>query len=168
MPAELLCDDAASCCPEGLIPVIGSQGADNLKTSEPGRCSCHVGGNDVVNDKSKTGRHAALGGPGNDTLKGGFLALPLWLAARAMIRSRWQVLTTSYAVVRKDILHAGSGDDILEGNAGDDTLNGNDGNDMLSGGAGKDSLNAGPGDDVVIATILRARRRPRVQWRPRY
>jgi len=84
------------------------------------------GGDDVVNNSSAAPMRAT-GGPGNDTLNGGFL---------------------------NDNLGDGEGHDILRGNGGNDTLftdsGPNDGSsDVLEGGDGDDDLRAGPGDDML-------------------
>ena len=68
--AEPLCDDQGTCCPDGTIPVLGTPGNDVLLTAEANRCHVALGGSDVVKDKSPAGFHAALGGDGNDDLKG--------------------------------------------------------------------------------------------------
>ncbi|WP_257459197.1 calcium-binding protein [Archangium lipolyticum] len=85
------------------------------------------GGDDVVNNSSAAPMRAT-GGPGNDTLNGGFLG---------------------------DNLSDGNGRDTLRGHGGDDTLSTdfgpNDGlSDVLDGGDGADDLRAGPGNDRLI------------------
>lgn len=85
------------------------------------------GGNDVVNNSSAAPMRAT-GGPGNDTLNGGFLG---------------------------DNLSDGDGQDTLRGNGGNDALftdfGPNDGlSDVLEGGDGADDLRAGPGNDRLV------------------
>jgi Ca2+-binding RTX toxin-like protein len=85
------------------------------------------GGDDVVNNSSAAPMRAT-GGPGNDTLNGGFLG---------------------------DNLSDGNGRDTLRGNGGDDSLSTDFGSDdgladVLDGGDGNDDLRAGPGNDRLI------------------
>ncbi len=68
----------------------------------------------------------AIGGNGNDSIKGNVL---------------------------NNTLHGGSGNDVLYGDNGDDSLNGGIGNDTLTGGLGRDSIDAGSGDDSLDGGI---------------
>ncbi len=70
------------------------------------------------------GRERMQGGPGDDTLAGG------WCPVK---------------------LQGGKGDDTLEGRYGDNLLDGGEGQDILHGGRGDDILYGGPGDDLLEA-----------------
>ena len=63
----------------------------------------------------------AVGGVGNDTIKGSVVS---------------------------NTLSGGSGNDMLDGDAGDDTLLGSIGNDTLVGGTGADTMSGGIGNDT--------------------
>lgn len=104
--AEPPCDDAGTCCPAGTTPVVGTASANVWTSSAVGRCYLGLAGNDLANDSSPSGLHAALGGPGTDTLYGGH---------------------------GPAILVGGDGNDTLSGRAGDDELYGQAGNDILYG-----------------------------------
>jgi Ca2+-binding RTX toxin-like protein len=71
----------------------------------------------------------AIGGAGNDTLKGG---------------------------VEANHLRGGDGSDTIEGGIGNDTLDGEGGNDTLVGGAGDDALLGGAGIDTAVYSGTRA------------
>jgi Ca2+-binding RTX toxin-like protein len=73
---------------------------------------------------SATGIENAIGGSGNDVLRGNTLA---------------------------NSLTGNNGNDILVGLNGNDTLTGGIGNDILVGGRGLDSLNGSQGEDLLIA-----------------
>lgn len=68
----------------------------------------------------------AVGGGGNDTIRGNAVANNLW---------------------------GGGGDDVIDGRAGSDHLFGDAGNDRLIGGDGVDYLTGGAGNDIFVAEI---------------
>ena len=69
----------------------------------------------------------AIGGIGNDTLKGGH---------------------------RANVLTGNGGNDSLDGGEDDDTLNGGSGNDVLTGGTGADRMIGGTGNDTYYVDNL--------------
>jgi len=71
----------------------------------------------------------AIGGSGNDTIRGNAVA------------------NTLNGGAGNDTLWGDAGDDTLWGEGGDDTLRGGDGADMLYGGAGNDRFEGDPGND---------------------
>ena len=84
-------------------------------------------GNDTVN-----GFEIVIGGSGNDTIKGEFIA------------------ETFSGGSGNDYLRGGSGNDSLAGDAGNDTIAGDSDDDTLSGGSGDDLLVGGDGQDTLI------------------
>ncbi len=96
------------------------------------------------------GRHAALGGPGADKLRGGFGPAILAGGDGDDILNARSDNDFLHGGEGDDLLNAGGGSDILEGKGGNDKLNGHAGNDVLIGGSGADSIAGGPGNDVVL------------------
>jgi Ca2+-binding RTX toxin-like protein len=80
------------------------------------------GGDDSIDTTYTPFNVQAFGGPGNDTIIGGY---------------------------GKDIFYGGDGADRLIGNAGDDDLRGGGGRDRLIGVGGNDSLQGDGGDDQM-------------------
>lgn len=151
LPTSLLCDDAATCCPTGLIAVMGTAGNDIVTSATANRCHVSLGGADQITDTSPVGgRNAVLAGVGDDSVVGGY---------GPGILSGGTGLDTIYGRGSNDVLKGGAdadnlygsgGNDTIEGEAGDDTINGGSGNDAIVGGAGMDWINASSNDDTVI------------------
>ncbi|MGW1723468.1 calcium-binding protein [Streptomyces sp. NPDC002306] len=132
-------------------------------------------GNDKATDNLGLDGNAISGGPGNDTISVGKLAIvgggdgndTLYASGDYIIAqggkgndvihggADHQDLTgddgndTLYGGPAADTLYGGKGNDVLYGNSGNDTLYGNSGNDRLYGGPGRDKLSGGPGRNVV-------------------
>lgn len=100
-----------------------------------------AGADRIVNNSDKV-RLTAVGGPGDDYLKGGNLDDAFWGGDGN---------DTLLGYGGNDLLVGGNGHDILKGMSGNDTLYGESGNDQLFGGAGQDSLYGGDGNDILIA-----------------
>ncbi|MFD9004558.1 calcium-binding protein [Streptomyces sp. NPDC059582] len=132
-------------------------------------------GNDKVTDNLGLDGNDINGGPGDDTISVGKLALVVggdgndtvyangdYIIAQGgkgndVIHggSDHQDLTgddgndTLYGGPADDSLYGGKGNDVLYGNSGNDTLYGNSGNDTLYGGPGRDKLSGGPGRNTL-------------------
>lgn len=91
-----------------------------------------LGGNDYFNNNVNTLRTSAIGGLGNDTLKGGDMA------------------DTLVGGIGNDYLYGYEGSDLLKGEAGTDRLYGGNGGDSLDGGDDSDYL-WGEGDSDMLA-----------------
>lgn len=78
-----------------------------------------------------------LGGPGNDTLSGGF-GEDVILGGPG-----------------RDTLDGFNGNDTLDGGGGNDVINGGPGNDTLTGGGGADTIDGGDGDDTIVGGARR-------------
>lgn len=103
------------------IEFLGGNGNDSFSVSSSG-------GYDFIPIK-------ALGGAGNDTLRGGL--------GNDDLRGG----------PGNDTISGRGGDDLLMGEEDNDTLAGDDGNDRLYGGGGTDKLNGGAGCDGLIGGV---------------
>jgi serralysin len=124
------------------------------------------------------GQRALFGGPGNDTLSGGFLLFGEAgddtlthlagsgsgslhggdgadrLTDRDSVRSNLQGEDGPDRIsggAGGDTLSGGAGNDHLAGGSGSESILGDDGNDVISGGLGDDSISGGTGDDIYLA-----------------
>ena len=176
---EPTCEDSATCCPPGTVAVLGTSGSDVFNMSSANRCYVTLGGDDVVNDKSPGGFHAAIGGPGDDVLHGGTGPVLLGTSGSDVFNmssaNRCYVTLGGDDVVNDkspggfhaaiggpgdDVLHGGTGPVLLAGGGGNDSLKsrnesdelyGHDGNDILVAQGGADKCYGGPGDDTIQA-----------------
>ena len=149
-PFQLVCDDAATCCPPGLTAVLGTAGVDIVTNATAGRCHVSLGGNDEITDTSASGRHAILAGPGDDSILGGHgPGILIGGDGNDTIYGR-----ASDDVIRggpmNDALYGSSGNDTIEGEGGNDSISGGDGNDVIVGGGGVDSINGNDHDDIIV------------------
>jgi len=116
----------------GVMTVVGSDGADNITvvrsgdwigvdnqwfaTANVGRLVITAGGgDDTIRDETGLGA-IIYGGSGNDTIYGGRGA---------------------------DIIYGGQGDDVIYGDRGPDTIYGGAGNNTINGGAGNNAIQYG-------------------------
>lgn len=82
----------------------------------------------------------AIGGSGNDTIRGNDIA--------NLLRGNGGN-DNIIGGLGQDTLEGGAGNDTLDGGADNDTLIGNDGDDSLIGGDGADSIDGGAGNDTI-------------------
>ena len=132
----------------GTNVVVGTSGADKIRSYSRIDYICGLGGDDVIHAGGGDdwiwggqGKDTILGGDGNDTihgedgndiLKGG--------AGNDKI----------YGGNHNDEIHGEAGRDDLRGQNGADTLHGGDQEDKLYGGAHKDILNGNRHDDLLF------------------
>ena len=152
---EPTCEDSATCCPPGTVAVLGTSGSDVFNMSSANRCYVTLGGDDVVNDKSPGGFHAAIGGPGDDVLHGG--TGPVLLAGGGgndSLKSRNES-DELYGHDGNDILVAQGGADKCYGGPGDDTIQAGKGDNQVFGDAGADTIHAENGNELLRGALER-------------
>jgi len=95
----------------------------------------------------------AVGGGGNDTMKGNALDNVLTGNGGNDLINGGDGNDTLLGGIGADTLRGDNGNDLLDGGVGKDTLLGGVGNDTLNGGEGDDSLTGGAGDDLYIVDV---------------
>jgi Ca2+-binding RTX toxin-like protein len=120
------------------LPIIGTDGDDNLLGTRCGELIDGRGGDDNID--ARDGNDAILAGDGHDHVVAGAGDDVVYGGAGDDI-----VL----AGPGNDVVFGGAGNDRLFGEDGDDTIHGEQGDDRISGGAGSDVLIGGDGDDTM-------------------
>ena len=134
-------------------------------------------GDDVLTERN-VGQRTLFGGPGDDTLSGGFNLFAeagddtlIHIAgggSGSLHGGDGADRLTDLANVKsdlqgedgpdrisggpgRDVLFGGAGDDRIAGGLGSESILGGDGNDLITGGLGDDVISGGTGDDTYLA-----------------
>jgi len=107
-----------------------------------------MGGNDDFTNDSRT-PSTAVGGPGNDVLRGGSAADALFGGDDGDVLYGRGGPDTIDGEGGDDSASGGPGNDLIHGRDGDDSLAGDAGNDRLFGGDDDDTCDGGGGNDVA-------------------
>jgi len=129
----------------GVLTVLGTGGADQIRVSTPGagllRVTINTTGENRLFSTSRVGDLHVRTGGGDD-----LIALAAGVTVRTDLRGgagNDRILGGNGA----DDVFGGAGNDLLVGRGGNDDLHGDDGNDDVRGGGGDDRIDGGRGRD---------------------